>query len=51
MKEDQNNTELAKELLKSANISINLDGWPAAVTCSVGITGIAAVIITKIIKG
>ena len=38
------------DLVKNAKISIKLDGWPAAATCSVGIGGLTAIIITKIIK-
>ncbi len=40
-----------ENLAKNAKISIKLEGWPAAATCSVGIGGITAIIITKIIKG
>lgn len=40
----------AENLAKNSRISIKLDGWPAAVTCSLGITGITAIIIAIIIK-
>ena len=39
-----------EELAKHSKISINLEGWPAAITCSLGITGITAIILTNIIK-
>ena len=44
-------SETVKEVAKHSNINITLDGWPAAVTCSVGIGGVVAIIIVKIVRG
>lgn len=44
-------SETAKEIAKHSNVSITLDGWPAAATCSVGIAGVVTIIVVKIVFG
>lgn len=41
----------ALALAKNAKVNINLEGWPAATTCSVGILGLATIVIVALVKG
>ena len=47
---DLDYSEPVKEIAKHTNLNITLEGWPAAVTCSVGIGGVVAIIIVSIVK-